>query len=145
MTISLDTVFMDAIESSQSLLTAFGGRRWCTAAPMPLDAFIENVSPPYVIVKFDGFSNEGGTKDDPYDGGYDRVNISVTVAARNNEELSSLAQAVREAVHGYLTAHDGEEGIPYDTQVTGGQKAYDEEKPCFWIDLNWSCSADSGI
>lgn len=154
MSLSLDAIFLDAIETDETIMEMIGqheetddegqtvlvgGRRWCTSAPMPEEQFLDNVEVPYIIVNFDGFSTEDGTKDDDYDSGEDTVQISITVAAKNNEQLGELAGRVRRAVHSYMTVHMGESGIPYSTKPGGGRKFYDEEKPCYGINLTWEC------
>lgn len=139
MSLALDTVFVAALKADETITEIIGDRIWSIAAQMPEEAFLSNVDVPYLIVNFDGFSSEFGTKDDPFDSGEDTVNMSVTVAAENSEQLASLAAQVRRAIHDYLVAHDGEDGIPSSTVPGGGQKFYDELKPCFGIDLTWQC------
>lgn len=145
MSLSLDKIFLAAIKADQDITAAVEGRLWCTAAPMPEDAFLENVKLPYVIVMFDGFANTDETKDDPFDGGEDRVNIAVTVAAKNNEELTDLAVKVRKAVHDYLVTHMGEDGMPTACYPGSRAKIYDQYKPCYAIDLTWQCDVLSDI
>lgn len=142
MSLALDTIFVAALEADETISEIIDGRIWSIAAPMPEEAFIKNVEVPYLIVNFDGFSSEYGTKDDPFDSGEDNVNMSVTVAAETPEQLASLASQVRRAIHDYLVAHDGEDGIPSSAVPGGGQKFYDDLKPCYGIDLTWQCAVD---
>ena len=141
MSLSLDAVFLDAIEADDAIMSIIGGRRWCTAAPMPEESFLENVDVPYIIVKFDGFTVDDGTKDDSYDSGDDTVQIGITVTGKSNEQLDDLVSRVRRAIHRYMIDHADEEGIPYSTRPSGGRKYYDEDKPCFGIDLTYQCAA----
>ena len=141
MSLSLDAVFLDAIEADDAIMSIIGGRRWCNAAAMPEESFLENVDVPYIIVKYDGFTTDDGTKDDSYDSGDDTVQIGITVAAKSNEQLSELASRVRRAVHRYMTDHEGEDGIPISTRPSAGDKFYDEDKPCFGIILKYQCAA----
>ena len=141
MSLSLDANFLDAIESNATIMEMIGGRRWCTSAPMPEEQFIDNVEVPYIIVNYDGFTNDNETKDDPFDSGDDKVNIRVTIAAKNQEQLADLASRVRRAVHSYLTEHADDYGMPTGTTPSGGRKYYDEDKPCYVMDLTWQCDA----
>ena len=141
MSLQLDTVFLDAIEADETIMQMIGGRRWCTSAAMPEEAFLENVDVPYVIVNYDGFSTDNESKDDPFDSGDDKVNIRITIAAKNMEQLGDLASHVRRAVHSYLLAHADDDGMPTGTTPSGGRKYYDEDKPCYVIDLTWQCDA----
>lgn len=142
MSLQVDTVFMAAIESDAKVMEIIGGRRWCTASQEPEDAFIKNTAVPFLIVNFDGFTSAQGTKDDDFDSGDDTVNISITIAAKNSEQLGDLAARVRRAVHNYLCAHMGEAGVPWSTIPGGGMKTYDQWKPAFFMDLTWQCNVD---
>ena len=139
MSLQVDAVFMAAIEADPAVMQMIGGRRWCTAAPMPEDDFIEEVAVPFVIVNFDGLSSDPGTKDDVFDSGADIANVSITVAAQNPQQLADLAARIRRAVHTYLCEHWGQKGIPTGTTPGAGQKFYDELKPAYCINLTWQC------
>lgn len=141
MSLSLDATFLDAIEANATIMQMIGGRRWCTSAAMPEESFLENVDVPYIIVNYDGFTDSGESKDDPFDGGEDKVTIRITIAAQNQEQLADLASRVRRAVHSYLLDHKDEDGMPTGTTPGGGRKFYDEYKPCYGIDLTWQCDA----
>lgn len=142
MSLQLDAVFMAAVESDPVIMQIIGGRRWCTAAPMPEDDFIADVAVPYIIVNFDGLSSSEGTKDDIFDSGNDVVNISITVTGQNSEQLTDLASRIRRAVHRYLCEHYGEKGVPTGTTPGAGEKFYDELKPAYCIKLTWQCEVD---
>jgi hypothetical protein len=68
------------------------GRLYSTAIPMP-DEDAENVPVPYIIVSFNGLNNEGTTKDDPFEGDTDVVQIGVEVTAVNREQLAELTRS----------------------------------------------------
>lgn len=139
MTLELDSIFMDAIEADAGIMGIIEGRRWCTCAPMPEEDFLDNVKVPYVIVNYNGFTNDNDTKDDPFEGDMDNVNISITMTANNREQLADLASRVRKAVYRYLYMHKDDEGYPRSAVVSGGKKFYDQWKPCYGIDLIWQC------
>lgn len=140
MSLAVDTVFMAAIEADSKVMEIIGGRRWCTSAPMPEEKFLENVEVPFVIVNFDGYQSDQGTKDNPFDSGDDTVNVSILIAANNPDELSDLAARVRRAVYNYLVTHMGDDDVPQSTTPGGGQKFYDEDKPAYCISLTWQCA-----
>lgn len=142
MSLQVDAIILKAIEADATIMQMIGNRRWCTAAAMPEDDFLRDVAVPYIIVNFDGLTCDQGTKDDPFDSGEDRVNVSVTIAAQNSEQLADLASRVRRAVHSYLTTHMGEDSVPYETVFGAGRKFYDEWKPAYCIDLTWQCDCD---
>lgn len=140
MSLATDAIFMAAIEADSKIMEMIGGRRWCTAAPMPEESFYDNVAVPFIIVRFDGFSTDQGTKDDAFDSGDDLTNISILIAANDNDELDDIAGRVRRAVHKYLTDHMGEAGVPLSTIPGGGQKSYDDLKPAYCVTLSWQCA-----
>ena len=142
MSLAVDSIFLKAIEADPAIMAAIGNRRWCTAAPMPEENFLNQVAIPYIIVNFDGFTSEQGTKDDDLDSGMDNVNVSITIAAHTTNQLAKIACQVRRAVHSYLVAHQGEDGVPYQTIPGGGRKFYDDLKPAYCMDLTWQCAVD---
>lgn len=145
MSLSVDAIFMAAIEADAGIMEIIGGRRWDIASAEPEDAFLKNTAVPFVVVNFDGFTSDTGTKDDPFDSGEDMVNVSITVAANSPDELTDLASRIRRAVHRYLCDHAGEEGMPYSALPGSGQKFYDEWKPAFVIDLTWQCDVSFSL
>ena len=142
MSMSLDTVFVAAIEADENLMEEIGGRYWSIASAVPEDVFLANTEIPYLIVNFDGFTSNTGTKDDPFDCGDDNVNMSITISANSSQQLGKLSARVRRAVHNYLIAHMGEPGIPYNTTPGGGSRQFDENGPSFWCDLTWLCNVE---
>ena len=142
MSLAVDAIFLKAIEADPAIMEAIGNRRWGIAAPMPEEDFLNQVAVPYIIVNFDGFSSNQGTKDDDFDSGMDSVNVSITIAAQSPNQLAKIACQVRRAVHSYLIAHMGEPGIPFETIPGGGRKFYDDLKPAYCMDLTWQCAVD---
>jgi hypothetical protein len=91
---------------------------------------------PYVIVTFDGLTNDQGTKDDRYESEYDTVNIGVEVAARNIDELHSLTQMVRDTILRYIRAN---ETAIMDYNFAAQPIQFDSLKPCYWQTLTYQC------
>lgn len=115
------------------------GRLYSTAIPMP-DEDAENVPVPYVIVTFNGLNNEGTTKDDPFEGDTDVVQIGVEVTAVNREQLAELTQLVRSTIHDYLTEDvDDERQTIDDYQLSAEAVQYDSLKPCYWQTIRYQC------
>jgi hypothetical protein len=147
MSLATDSIFITALQSNTDLLEALGyveatetsegnpARLYGTAIPLP-DEDADNVPVPYVIVTFDGLTNDQGTKDDRYESNYDTVNIGVEVAARNINELHDLTQMVRDTILGYLRAN---ETAIMDYNFAAQPIQFDSLKPCYWQTLTYQC------
>jgi len=137
--LSTDSIFIAALTSSAEVMQTIDGRLYSTAIPMP-DEDAENVPVPYIIVSFNGLNNEGTTKDDPFEGDTDVVQIGVEVAAVNREQLAELTQLVRSTIHEYLTEDvDDERQTIDDYQFSAEAIQYDSLKPCYWQTLRYQC------
>lgn len=138
MGLSTDAIFVAAIKSDDELMGAISGRLYGTAIPLP-DEDADNVPVPYVIVTFDGLTNDAQTKDCPYEGDFDSVNIGVEVAAASLAALHELTQKVRTVVLGYM---ESEDTTVRDYQLTAGPIQYDQLKPCYWQVLRYQCDVE---
>lgn len=139
MGLETDSIFIAALTSSAEVMQTIDGRLYSTAIPMP-DEDAENVPVPYVIVTFNGLNNEGTTKDDPFEGDTDVVQIGVEVTAVNREQLAELTQLVRSTIHDYLTEDvDDERQTIDDYQFSAEAVQYDSLKPCYWQTLRYQC------
>ena len=138
MGLSTDAIFVAAIKSDDELMGAIGGRLYGTAVPLP-DEDADNVPVPYVIVTFDGLTNDAQTKDCPYEGDFDSVNIGVEVTAASLAALHELTQKVRTVVLGYM---ESEDTTVRDYQLTAGPIQYDQLKPCYWQVLRYQCDVE---
>ena len=143
MSLATDSIFITALQSNSDLMEALGydaqtgenARLYCTAIPLP-DEDADNVPVPYVIVTFDGLTNDQGTKDDRYESEYDTVNIGVEVTARNINELHDLTQMVRDTILSYLRENDT---AIMDYNFAAQQIQFDSLKPCYWQVLTYQC------
>jgi len=113
-------------------------RLYGTAIPLP-DDDAENVEVPYVIVTFDGLTNVEESKDVPYEGDEDRVNIGVEVTAKTLKDLHDLTQMVRETILGYFQEN---ETAVRDYQMSADGIQYDAKKPCYWQVLRYVCDVE---
>lgn len=139
MGLSTDSIFIAALTSSAEVMQTIDGRLYSTAIPMP-DEDAENVPVPYIIVTFNGLNNEGTTKDDPFEGDTDVVQIGVEVTAINREQLAELTQLVRSTIHDYLTEDvDDERQTIDDYQLSAEAVQYDSMKPCYWQTIRYQC------
>lgn len=138
MGLSTDAIFVAAIKSDDELMGAISDRLYGTAIPLP-DEDADNVPVPYVIVTFDGLTNDAQTKDCPYEGDFDSVNIGVEVTAASLAALHELTQKVRTVVLGYM---ESEDTTVRDYQLTAGPIQYDQLKPCYWQVLRYQCDVE---
>ena len=149
MSLATDSIFITALQSNGDLLEALGydaqtgepARLYCTAIPLP-DEDAENVPVPYVIVTFDGLTNDQCTKDDRYESEYDTVNIGVEVIARNINELHDLTQMVRDTILSYLRSNDT---AIMDYNFAAQQIQFDSLKPCYWQVLTYQCDVENHL
>jgi hypothetical protein len=153
MSLATDSIFITALQSNTDLLEALGyveatetsegapARLYCTAIPLP-DEDADNVPVPYVIVTFDGLTNDQGTKDDRYESEYDTVNIGVEVIARNINELHDMTQMVRDTILSYLRENDT---AIMDYNFAAQQIQFDSLKPCYWQVLTYQCDVENHI
>ena len=116
-------------------MAQIGGRLYPTAIPLP-DESVDNVPAPYVIVTFDGLTNDAATKDDPYESDNDVVNIGIVITAKNRAALAALASAVRSTIHSYMLEQTTD---IEDYQFSAEAVQYDQFKPCFWQTLRYQC------
>ena len=147
MSLQTDIIFVKALRADEELITKLAaGDVYNTAIALP-DEDLDNAPPPYVIVSFDGLTNDIDTKDDPYESDSDAVNISIEIAARTRPELCQLAESVRHQVHQYfLDADPTDEDadlIPHDYQFSAQAVNYDSLKPCYWQVLSYQCDTNA--
>lgn len=148
MSLAIDSIFVTALQSNDVLMEMLRTsvqddeiivdavpRLYGTAIELP-DEEADNVPVPYVIVTFDGLTNDQGTKDDRYESPYDTVNIGVEVTAKTLDDLHDLTQMVRDTILSYLRANDT---AIMDYQFAAQQIQYDSMKPCYWQVLTYQC------
>ena len=155
MSLATDSIFVTALQSNADLLEKLTEyidddgniqydetpRLYGTAIGLP-DEDADNVPVPYVIVTFDGLTNDQGTKDDRYESEYDTVNIGVEVTARNINELHDLTQMVRDTILSYLRENDT---AIMDYNFAAQQIQFDSLKPCYWQVLTYQCDVENHL
>ena len=143
MSLQTDIIFVKALRANADLMKQLAaGDVYNTAIALP-DEDLDNAPLPYVIVSFDGLTNDVETKDDPYEGDSDNVTISIEIAAKTRTELGQIAEAVRHQVHDYFVEADPTDDdfnlVPLDYQFSAQQVNYDQMKPCYWQVLSYQC------
>ena len=168
MSLQTDRIFIHALNANTELTAMLGAqaatptteevkaRIFTTAIPRAyypnLEAFVEpqdNCPLPYLIVSFDGLTNDGQTKDDPYDGGWDKVQVSVEIAALSREEVATISEIVRQTMNDFVRNYtppvppSEEEDltplIPSGWDFSAQAVQYDLNKPCYWQPLVYQC------
>lgn len=147
MSLQTDIIFVKALRADEELMAKLAaGDVYNTSIALP-DKDLDNAPLPFVIVSFDGLTNDVETKDDPYEGDSDDVTISIMIAARTRSELGQLADAVRQQVHQYFVdANPTDEDadlIPHDYQFSAQAVIYDSSKPCYWQVLSYQCDTNA--
>jgi hypothetical protein len=136
MSLATDSIFIAALSQSEDVMEVISGRLYGTAIPMP-DEDADNVPAPYVIVSFNGLTNDSQTKDCPYEGDTDSVQIGIEVTADSLGQLHDLTQLIREVVLDYMENLDDNPVTDY--QFSAQPIVYDPDKPCYWQVLNYQC------
>lgn len=149
MSLQTDIIFVKALRENADLMKQLpAGDVYNTSIALP-DEDLNNAPLPYIIVSFDGLTNDVETKDDPYEGDSDNVTISIEIAAKTRPELGQLAEDVRRQVHQYFVDADPTDEdadmIPLDYQFSAQQVNYDQMKPCYWQVLTYQCDTKSII
>lgn len=148
-----DAFFKSALESNADLMAELPAQAIYNNVADP-DYDMENVPVPYIIVNNDGGNNDAQNKDD-YEGGEDKVNISIRIVAKTNDSLRQMAVAVRRTVHDYMQASaeridagtpaENDDLRPYDYDFSFSDVSYEPQKPSHTIMLYYQCSAPNEI
>lgn len=141
MSLTTDLIFFTALKANTELMTTINNRLYSTAIPLP-DEAADNVPAPYVILTFDGLTNDDFTKDS-FEGETDTVTIGVTIVAEDRPSLGQLANTVRTTIREYFEDNqDDDDDIPQDYRFTATAINYDSLKPAFYQTLNYQCDSN---
>lgn len=145
MSLITDKVFYSALTASEEIYNETEGRIYSTAVPVP-DEELDNVPLPYIVISYEGMTNDAMTKDSSFEGEEDRVTIGVMVVCGNRERLGNLTIAIREQVRSYCENYTPTYGqddltdlIPEDYTISASSIQYDPYKPCFYQTLSYQC------
>lgn len=142
MSLQTDIIFVRALRENQELMAQLpAGDVYNTAIALP-EPEAENAPLPYIIVSYDGMTNDQTTKDS-FEGDTDTVTIGIEVAASTRKELFDLTQAVRSTVLAFFEdLPEDDEDIaeaPLDYQLSATAVNFDDLKPCYWQRLSYQC------
>lgn len=142
MSLQTDRIFFEALKSDATVMRLTGGRIYNTAIPLP-DEDADNVPAPYIIITFDGLTNQNDSKDYVYEGDFDQVRISLEMVAVTRDALATLAERVRSVVRSFFEnyADDGDlyDLVPVEYDYTASDVSYDADKPCFVQRMTYQC------
>lgn len=149
MSLQTDRIFLAALKASSGITALVDDRIYPIAIP-GTDEDVLNTPLPYLVVTFEPLTNLSETKDNPYRGDEDRVTIGIEVAAESPDDLTDLAELVREEVDRYMETYApaaGEEDLTslvplgYDFSTT--EKGYDWLRPCYFMTLRYQCDTEA--
>ena len=145
MSLTTDKFFYIALKANAELMTMTGGRIFNTARSS-VDEKEDRL--PYVIITYDGMTNNGETKDD-VEGYTDTVQIGILCVAHDRDSLAQLTTKVRQQMIDYLHAVEedssttGANICPDDWRMTSDGVMYDDLKPCFYQTLRYECDTNT--
>ena len=145
MSLTTDIIFARALQSNKELMSQLpAGNVYNTSVELP-DEDMDNIDLPYIIVHYDGMNNTSTSKDSEFEAYSDNVEVGITIVARNREKLGELAESVRSTIVDYFNDHcdddsdDDSRLIPEDITLSATNVNYDQDKPCYWQELNYLC------
>ena len=139
----LDEIIYDAIQADTDLMAAIGSRVVSTCFEVP-PTEEDNTQLPNIIITDDGFTNNGTTKDDIWEGSEDRVMVTVDVAASSPNEVKELVKWVRRAIDAHVVSlYDEGEPTPELESLSSDGLAWDWMKPCYYQKLVYQCITPS--
>lgn len=145
MVIELDKLFYDALQADETLMTAVGGRIVSTCFEVGPDEK-DNIPLPCIIVTDDGLTNNQQTKDNVWEFGEDRVQVSVEVDATSPKQVKRLIRMVRKAINNYITTLYAQGAdIPNLQSVQTNGVAWDWMKPCYHSTVSYQCDVENGL
>lgn len=131
-----DSLLVLAIQSDERLTSNIGNNIFSTAVPVP-DEELDNVPLPYIIVTYDGMTQDNGSKDNfDFEADTDINTCRVEVVADSRESLARLISWARNAIREFLSEKSEDYGVE-DYTVSAGRVDYDPAKPCYYQDLTY--------
>lgn len=136
-----DSFLVSAIKADARLSGAIDGNIFSTAVPVP-DEDLDNVPLPYVIVTYDGMTQDTDTKDQSgYESDSDINTCRVEVVAESRESLAELISDARRAIRKFF--EEGDDLSVEDYTVSAGRVDYDPQKPCYYQDLTYQITTSN--
>lgn len=133
-----DKFFYDVLRQSEAVTGIVSDRIFNTGRPEE-DETEDRV--PYIIVTFDGMTNDSPTKDD-VEGDSDTTRVSILCVTKTRTQLAELTTAVRNAV--MTSYNDGAEYAeqPFSYMLSANGVQYDMDKPCYFQTLQYQCNTE---
>lgn len=145
MSLQTDIIFVKALSSNTELMELLPAHNVYNTGIIQPKNGQDNVKIPYILVSYDGMTNEADTKDE-YEGDEDKVEISIEIAAKNREQLAEIAIMVRDTIRNYFENADPSDEdynlVPTGYVFSAARVLLDEAKPCFWQTLNYVCDTN---
>ena len=139
MSLITDKFFYNAIATSEDVTAIVGDRIFNPARDSAAE---EEDRIPYVIITFEGLTNDQSTKDDDTEGSEDKVTIGILVVAADCDKLGDLAEAIRKRCREYREANQDDLLTPIGWQFSSSDVAYDPDKPCCFQTLTYQCDTN---
>ena len=97
----LDEILFDALKANAEIVALTKGKIYSTCVEAPkFDA--ANTKAPFLVVMDEAFTNDLGTKDTLWEGGYDHVKASVVITGNSRKQVGQLRRMVRKAIADYV-------------------------------------------
>jgi hypothetical protein len=139
MSLQTERIFLAALRDTEAVTDIVGDRIYPIAIPGD-EMDVDNTPVPYIVVTFDGFTNVIETKDNPYEGSEDKVQIGITIAADSPDEVRQLVRLVRQAIETHVVALYGSgEQTPMLEALSSDGIQWDWMKPCYFQRLTYQC------
>lgn len=136
----LDEIVYDALTSNEQITSQVSViRHTCIEVP-PTEE--DNTPLPYIIITDDSFQNEQNTKEDIWEGGTDRIQVSVEIAAGSPHEVKTLRTIIRKAIAEHVSSLPYCE-IPQLLAVSNNGIAWDWIKPCYYDTIHYQASMEN--
>lgn len=147
MSLKTDIIFIKALQQNAELIASLPAKGiYNPAIPLPDEEYL-NAPIPYIIVRYAGATNDSQTKDLPFEGDSDKVNIEIEITAESREKLGDIAETVRATIRDYFTEADPEDEdfhlVPADYQFGASGVMYDPDKPCVYQFLTYACDTSA--
>lgn len=139
MSLIVDKFFFNALRTSDEIKQRTSGRIFNTARPDDEEAAD---SVPYIIITYEGMTNNATHKDIQWEGWEDTETVSVLVVAETRESLALLITDVRRSIKAHAE-DESDDQQPIDYTVSASVVQYDSMKPCFYQTLTYVCVTDN--
>ena len=139
MSLIADKFFYNAIATCEDVTAIVGDRIFNPARDTTA---MDEDRIPYIIVSFEGLTNNQSTKDDDVEGTEDKVTVGILVVASDCDRLGELAEIIRKRCREYREANADDLLTPIGWDFSASRVEYDIEKPCCYQQLTYQCDTN---